>query len=308
MSGNGSSGSWRDQGERNQFSGFRRDGGGSRETGHHYGASGGWDHQRNQYDQDRARGGWNLERNQYDQDGARARGGWDHQRNQYDSDRARGGWNHERNQYDQDGARGGWDHQRNQNGQDGARGGFRSRHQDLAWRHQSGGRSSDRAAGTSSASWETSNLQPIQKNIYSSGAASRTVATSVVEKYRTEKDIKIMKGEESCPNPVMTFKDGNFPDYINTEVVKAGFTVPTPIQSQSFTIALSGQVTCHCLPLSLLQSYFDIRIWSASPRRGRGRLCATSCPPSCTHTTSRAFSPGTALWSSSSLRPGQCEL
>ena len=61
-----------------------------------------------------------------------------------------------------------------------------------------------------------------------------------------------MKGEESCPNPVMTFKDGNFPDYINTEVVKAGFTVPTPIQSQSFTIALSGQVTCHCLPLSLL--------------------------------------------------------
>ena len=82
------------------------------------------------------------------------------------------------------------------------------------------------------------------KDLYSSSAASRSVASRQVEDYRQEKEIKIMKGKESCPNPVMRFEDGNFPDYIMEEVARAGYTEPTPVQSQGFPIALSGQVTC----------------------------------------------------------------
>ena len=45
-----------------------------------------------------------------------------------------------------------------------------------------------------------------------------------------------MKGEDMCPNPIMRFEDGNFPDYVMTEIVRAGFTAPTAIQSQGFSI------------------------------------------------------------------------
>ena len=41
-----------------------------------------------------------------------------------------------------------------------------------------------------------------------------------------------MKGKDMCPNPIMRFEDGNFPDYVMSEIVRAGFTAPTAIQSQ----------------------------------------------------------------------------
>jgi len=55
-------------------------------------------------------------------------------------------------------------------------------------------------------------------------------------KFRLEKEISITKGEDMCPNPIMRFEDGNFPDYVMTEIVRAGFTAPTAIQSQGFSI------------------------------------------------------------------------
>ena len=88
----------------------------------------------------------------------------------------------------------------------------------------------------------TNSLSPFVKDFLSYSAPCRAVEISQVEEFRRDKEIKIMKGEESCPNPVIKFEAGGFPDYITKEVMKAGFTHPTPIQAQSFTIALSGQV------------------------------------------------------------------
>ena len=42
-----------------------------------------------------------------------------------------------------------------------------------------------------------------------------------------------MKGDDMCPNPTMRFEDGNFPDYVMTEIVRAGFTAPSAIQSEA---------------------------------------------------------------------------
>ena len=50
-----------------------------------------------------------------------------------------------------------------------------------------------------------------------------------------------MRGEQTCPNPIFRWEDGGFPDYVMKEVRNAGFAAPTPIQSQGFSIALTGQ-------------------------------------------------------------------
>ena len=97
-------------------------------------------------------------------------------------------------------------------------------------------------SGASRPSWDTTSLKPFVKDFFSYSAPCRAVETSQVAEFRRDKEIKITKGEETCPNPVITFEAGGFPDYIIKEVMKAGFTHPTPIQAQSITIALSGQV------------------------------------------------------------------
>ena len=43
------------------------------------------------------------------------------------------------------------------------------------------------------------------------------------------------------PNPVFSFAEANFPQYVNAELAKAGFDKPTSIQSQGWPMALSGR-------------------------------------------------------------------
>lgn len=44
-----------------------------------------------------------------------------------------------------------------------------------------------------------------------------------------------------APSPIMSFDEICFPDYISNELKRKQFTTPTPIQAQSWPIALSGQ-------------------------------------------------------------------
>ena len=45
---------------------------------------------------------------------------------------------------------------------------------------------------------------------------------------RNELKIAIVKAGNNVPNPIMRFEDGGFPDYVISEIHKAGFTAPTP--------------------------------------------------------------------------------
>eukprot|EP00461_Guttulinopsis_vulgaris_P006288 UN06315 len=46
---------------------------------------------------------------------------------------------------------------------------------------------------------------------------------------------------ENIPNPILTFQESSFPEYILDLLNHAGFDAPTPIQSQGWPMALSGR-------------------------------------------------------------------
>lgn len=51
-----------------------------------------------------------------------------------------------------------------------------------------------------------------------------------IEAYRRKRQIHVYG--EGVPKPVETFEEASFPEYVLTEVLRAGFTEPSPIQSQ----------------------------------------------------------------------------
>lgn len=59
------------------------------------------------------------------------------------------------------------------------------------------------------------------------------------ESYRHKHEISVSGG--SVPPPFSTFEASGFPDEILKEAIKAGFSAPTPIQAQSWPIALQGR-------------------------------------------------------------------
>lgn len=60
-----------------------------------------------------------------------------------------------------------------------------------------------------------------------------------VEAYRRRREITV-EGND-VPKPVRGFRDVGFPEYVLQEITKAGFTEPTPIQSQGWPMALKGR-------------------------------------------------------------------
>ncbi|XP_066317069.1 DEAD-box ATP-dependent RNA helicase 14-like isoform X3 [Miscanthus floridulus] len=59
------------------------------------------------------------------------------------------------------------------------------------------------------------------------------------EAYRAKHEITIVGNE--APAPFMTFQSTGFPSEILREVLQAGFSAPTPIQAQSWPIAIKGR-------------------------------------------------------------------
>lgn len=62
---------------------------------------------------------------------------------------------------------------------------------------------------------------------------------SEVQAYRKKHDITVTGND--VPKPTTTFEEASFPDYVLSEVQRSGFKEPTPIQGQSWPVALSGR-------------------------------------------------------------------
>merc|ERR550517_2252091 len=93
-----------------------------------------------------------------------------------------------------------------------------------------------------SVDWSRETLQPFEKNFYKASEASSNADPREVEAYRVGKEISVIKDHNrTCPNPITRFEHGNFPDYIMSEIRQAGYAEPTPIQSQGWPLALTGQ-------------------------------------------------------------------
>ncbi|KAK4493524.1 hypothetical protein RD792_018149 [Penstemon davidsonii] len=82
-------------------------------------------------------------------------------------------------------------------------------------------------------------LTPFEKNFYVESPSVAAMSESEVEDYRRRREITV-EGKD-VPKPIKSFDDVGFPDYVMQEVVKAGFTEPTPIQAQGWPMALKGR-------------------------------------------------------------------
>uniref|UniRef100_A0A7S3QTV7 RNA helicase n=1 Tax=Dunaliella tertiolecta TaxID=3047 RepID=A0A7S3QTV7_DUNTE len=82
-------------------------------------------------------------------------------------------------------------------------------------------------------------LPIFKKNFYVEHPSVAARSESEVEEYRRQNQI-LVQGD-GVPKPILTFDEASFPAYVLSEVVRAGFTQPTPIQSQGWPMALLGR-------------------------------------------------------------------
>lgn len=83
------------------------------------------------------------------------------------------------------------------------------------------------------------NLAPFKKNFYEEVEDIASMTEDEVREYRERREITV--DGRDVPKPVKSFRDAGFPEYVLEEVVKAGFTEPTPIQAQGWPMALKGR-------------------------------------------------------------------
>lgn len=87
--------------------------------------------------------------------------------------------------------------------------------------------------------WDMSALTKFEKNFYQEDPAVTARSAREVEEYRKTHQMTIYGN--NVPKPITGFLEAGFPDYILTEIKRAGFQKPSPIQCQAWPMALSGR-------------------------------------------------------------------
>lgn len=82
-------------------------------------------------------------------------------------------------------------------------------------------------------------LPKFEKNFYIEHPAVTARSEREGDAWRSSVGI-VIQGE-GVPKPVMTFEEASMPEYVLKEVLKQGFPMPTPIQSQGWPMALLGR-------------------------------------------------------------------
>jgi ATP-dependent RNA helicase DDX5/DBP2 len=103
-------------------------------------------------------------------------------------------------------------------------------------------------------------------NIFSEDKRVTARSDREVQEWRREKAVQVFGRD--VPRAVTSFDEANFPSYINAEIKRAGFTEPSPIQCQSWPMALSGRdlvVGFRAVMSKLLQSILKICLSLSRP-------------------------------------------
>ena len=85
----------------------------------------------------------------------------------------------------------------------------------------------------------SSNLTTFEKNFYIEHPDVKNRSDQDVLKFRREHEITI-EGDD-VPKPCLSFAEAGFPDYVLSEIARAGYEKPTAIQSQGWPMALKGR-------------------------------------------------------------------
>eukprot|EP01031_Cornospumella_fuschlensis_P036743 gene36743-44569_t len=87
--------------------------------------------------------------------------------------------------------------------------------------------------------WDISALPVFEKNFYIEHPAVSARSEHEAEMWRKEVGINVIG--KGIPKPVMSFEEASMPEYVLREVLKQGFSKPSPIQSQGWPMALLGR-------------------------------------------------------------------
>ena len=102
----------------------------------------------------------------------------------------------------------------------------------------------DAAASHSAALLPESSLPEVRRDFYLEHPRVASLTAEEADAIRTAMDVRVhfegSMASDPCPNPVDSFLEGSFPQYVLDALDAAGITEPTPIQRQSFPIAMRG--------------------------------------------------------------------
>jgi ATP-dependent RNA helicase DDX5/DBP2 len=87
--------------------------------------------------------------------------------------------------------------------------------------------------------WDLAALPKFEKNFYIEHPAVTGRDEQSAEEWRKAQGITVIG--RGVPKPVYTFEEASMPEYVLREVLKQGFTKPSPIQSQGWPMALLGR-------------------------------------------------------------------
>eukprot|EP00178_Gracilaria_changii_P004040 TRINITY_DN161_c0_g1_i1.p1 TRINITY_DN161_c0_g1~~TRINITY_DN161_c0_g1_i1.p1 ORF type:complete len:575 (+),score=107.19 TRINITY_DN161_c0_g1_i1:2773-4497(+) len=82
-------------------------------------------------------------------------------------------------------------------------------------------------------------LPKFEKNFYMEHPAVKDRSEQQVRAFREAKEITVIGRD--VPKPTTTFEEASFPDYVLEQISSCGFESPTPIQAQSWPVALAGR-------------------------------------------------------------------
>lgn len=102
----------------------------------------------------------------------------------------------------------------------------------------SNSRQSDLGQSLRKPQWSSEELPPIKKNFYEPHANVVNRHPREVQIYREAH--KITVSSPDVPYPIQTFEESQLPDYVMADIRTQGYSEPTPIQAQSWPIAMSG--------------------------------------------------------------------
>eukprot|EP01038_Epipyxis_sp_PR26KG_P007857 gene7857-10665_t len=124
-------------------------------------------------------------------------------------------------------------------GRGGFGGGFGGRGNGGNYNNSSGGGMKDAGANLRTIQWDLSKLPIFEKNFYIEHPAVTARPDTFSDKWRESVGITVIG--HGVPKPVLTFEEASMPEYVQKEVLKQGFSSPTPIQSQGWPMALLGR-------------------------------------------------------------------
>ncbi|CAO1385665.1 unnamed protein product [Diamesa serratosioi] len=87
--------------------------------------------------------------------------------------------------------------------------------------------------------WDSSKLETFEKNFNKIHENNKNRSPEEVDVWRAS--MAITTNGKDVPYPLQEFSEANFPSTVLGEMTKQGFTQPTPIQAQGWSIALSGR-------------------------------------------------------------------